>query len=971
MSSLALSDGWYSSQNTYLLLSPHSVDADGLYDLAVTTLNGGDSDKGRKTLSAKKTRLQHHSQNYTFAQFGETVLHFEKFGLLAMDSVLKSQAVGTMEGGGSEEETVKSQNYKNTRDFIIICFLRPTVMKKFVSFAFFVLFFFVSISSSNGDGDLVFQNYTNINLTKVIDGDGGVLFKNYSQINFNRVTGPESIAFDCKGEGPYVGISDGRILKWKPNFGWQEFAIPSPFRERKLCDGTRDSNVEPICGRPLGLKFDSRTCHLHIADAYFGLLVVGPNGGTAIRLAISAANGAPFKFTNGLDIDTSTGMVYFTDSSTLFQRRDADFLISSADTTGRLLKYNPYNGEVSVLHDGLAFPNGVAFSANNPFLLVNESIKRRILKFNVHDPKAAPKVFLELPRVPDNIKRNDKGEFWVALNSGRLGTLGNGVPDPIGMRFNEEAKVLEILDGKGAPTFNSISEVEEHGGKLYIGSVLKSYQWKLMKDVKPRNQAAMSSLALSDGWYSSQNTYLLLSPHSVDADGLYDLAVTTLNGGDSDKGRKTLSAKKTRLQHHSQNYTFAQFGETVLHFEKFGLLAMDSVLKSQAVGTMEGGGSEEETVKSQNYKNTRDFIIICFLRPTVMKKFVSFAFFVLFFFVSISSSNGDGDLVFQNYTNINLTKVIDGDGGVLFKNYSQINLNRVTGPESIAFDCKGEGPYVGISDGRILKWKPNFGWQEFAIPSPFRERKLCDGTRDSNVEPICGRPLGLKFDSRTCHLYIADAYFGLLVVGPNGGTAIRLAISAANGAPFKFTNGLDIDTSTGMVYFTDSSTLFQRRDADFLISSADTTGRLLKYNPYNGEVSVLHDGLAFPNGVAFSANNSFLLVNESIKRRILKFNVHDPKAAPKVFLELPRVPDNIKRNDKGEFWVALNSGRLGTLGNGVPDPIGMRFNEEAKVLEILDGKGAPTFNSISEVEEHGGKLYIGSVLKSYVGILNA
>ncbi|XP_016726366.2 protein STRICTOSIDINE SYNTHASE-LIKE 10 [Gossypium hirsutum] len=173
----------------------------------------------------------------------------------------------------------------------------------------------------------------------------------------------------------------------------------------------------------------------------------------------------------------------------------------------------------------------------------------------------------------------------------------------------------------------------------------------------------------------------------------------------------------------------------------------------------------------------------------------------------------------------------------------------------------------------------------------------------------------------------------------------------------------------GLGYIPDYGT--RDGDADFLISSGDRTRRLLKYNPYNGDVSVLYDGLAFPNGVALSANNSFLLVNESIKRRILKFNVHDPKAAPKVFLELPRVPDNIKRNEKGEFWVALNSGRLGTLGNGVPDPIGMRFNEEAKVLEILDGKGAPTFNSISEVQEHGGKLYVGSVLKSYVGILNA
>ncbi|GAY69494.1 hypothetical protein CUMW_289820, partial [Citrus unshiu] len=27
------------------------------------------------------------------------------------------------------------------------------------------------------------------------------------------VVGPESLAFDCNGEGPYAGVSDGRILK--------------------------------------------------------------------------------------------------------------------------------------------------------------------------------------------------------------------------------------------------------------------------------------------------------------------------------------------------------------------------------------------------------------------------------------------------------------------------------------------------------------------------------------------------------------------------------------------------------------------------------------------------------------------------------------------------------------------------------------------------------------------------------------
>lgn len=58
--------------------------------------------------------------------------------------------------------------------------------------------------------------------------------------------------------------------------------------------------------------------------------------------------------------------------------------------------------------------------------------------------------------------------------------------------------------------------------------------------------------------------------------------------------------------------------------------------------------------------------------------------------------------------------------GVL-NNYYKMELNEVTGPESIAFDCKKEGPYVGVSDGRILKWHgPTLGWKEFAITSPNR-----------------------------------------------------------------------------------------------------------------------------------------------------------------------------------------------------------------------------------------------------------
>ncbi|KAL3582034.1 hypothetical protein D5086_016366 [Populus alba] len=210
------------------------------------------------------------------------------------------------------------------------------------------------------------------------------------------------------------------------------------------------------------------------------------------------------------------------------------------------------------------------------------------------------------------------------------------------------------------------------------------------------------------------------------------------------------------------------------------------------------------------------------------------------------------------------------------ENYFQLALPAVVGPESIAFDCNGKGPYVSVSDGRILKWQgAKLGWIEFSVSSPQRQdlkpyRQICDGSTNTKLEPVCGRPLGLKFNPATCDLYIADAYYGLLVVGPEGGVATQLAASA-EGVPFRFMNALDVDSRTGVVYFTDSSIYFQRREYLRAIINADKTGRLMKYDPNSKKVTVLHRGLAFPNGVALSKDNSFILVAESFTMRILKF----------------------------------------------------------------------------------------------------
>jgi len=104
----------------------------------------------------------------------------------------------------------------------------------------------------------------------------------------------------------------------------------------------------------------------------------------------------------------------------------------------------------------------------------------------------------------------------------------------------------------------------------------------------------------------------------------------------------------------------------------------------------------------------------------------------------------------------------------------------------------------------------------------FGRNEECGGAYEEHgkKEEVCGRPLGLCFSMVSNELYIADAYNGLVVVGPNGGTPLRLISTLVDddeeeeegeGEPLTFTNGLDVDQRTGAVYFTTSSSKYQRR----------------------------------------------------------------------------------------------------------------------------------------------------------------
>ncbi|KAJ9707538.1 hypothetical protein PVL29_002534 [Vitis rotundifolia] len=295
--------------------------------------------------------------------------------------------------------------------------------------------------------------------------------------------------------------------------------------------------------------------------------------------------------------------------------------------------------------------------------------------------------------------------------------------------------------------------------------------------------------------------------------------------------------------------------------------------------------------------------------------------------------------------------------------YNKLELPfAISGPESIVFNYNGESPYTGTSDGRILKCQGfEHGWKEFAITSPFRIPKFCDASINPIMEQVCGRPLGLKFNEATCDLYITDAYFGLMVAGHNGGVAKQVAISA-EGVPFQFANALDIDQNTGIVYFTNTSTIFQRWACATAMQTRDKTGRLLKYDPMTKEVIVLLRDLSFSNGVALNKDNDFVLVTETTATKVTRYWLQGQKSqSSDTFTQLVGCPDNIQRNLHGEFWVVQNNCGISELK---VRPV--KLNKEGKVMEEISEDVGP----VSEFYEKDNSLWLGSVILSYVGVLN-
>ncbi len=269
--------------------------------------------------------------------------------------------------------------------------------------------------------------------------------------------------------------------------------------------------------------------------------------------------------------------------------------------------------------------------------------------------------------------------------------------------------------------------------------------------------------------------------------------------------------------------------------------------------------------------------------------------------------------------------------------------------------------YTGTADGAVFKVRP-------------------DGQRIDLVGNTGGRPLGLEWlsDGR---LLVCDGIGGLLAMDTSTGATEVLA-TEADGRPILVCNNAAV-AENGDVYFTDSSRVHPLHEWKADLIENTRSGRLLRRNT-DGTVDVLLDGLAFANGVALPADESYVLVAESAARTVARRWLTGTRAGQvdQFAADLPGYPDNIARGTDGLIWVSIGSPVepklervmvappvLRRLAARLPERLQVQPRKTVRVL-AFDDEGrtmhdrsldASRFHMVTGVREHDGLVWLGSL----------
>jgi len=206
-----------------------------------------------------------------------------------------------------------------------------------------------------------------------------------------------------------------------------------------------------------------------------------------------------------------------------------------------------------------------------------------------------------------------------------------------------------------------------------------------------------------------------------------------------------------------------------------------------------------------------------------------------------------------------------------------------------------------------------------------------DGQKKTWAET--GSPNGHKILADGTHLVCDASQHAVLHLSADG-KLLPPAASACAGAPLRGPNDLTLDTPHGGFYFSDPG------------GSSDVTPiGTVHYVDAKGNVTLVDEKLAFPNGIVLTPDGKRLLLAESKKNRVLAYDVTAPGkvANRRVYAELPtkdtstgqidNQPDGMCLDAAGNLYVA----HYGMKQVQVVDPAG-------KVIRRYPGGNVTTSN---------------------------
>ena len=289
-------------------------------------------------------------------------------------------------------------------------------------------------------------------------------------------------------------------------------------------------------------------------------------------------------------------------------------------------------------------------------------------------------------------------------------------------------------------------------------------------------------------------------------------------------------------------------------------------------------------------------------------------------------------------------------------------------PEDVVLDSEGR-LVAGGDDGTLWRW-----------PAGCADADDPDTVRPEAIANTGGRPLGVEVDPRDGTLIVCDAYRGLLRIGHDG--AVTDLAARVAGTPILFCNNAAV-AADGTVFFSDSSTRYPLSAWKRDLLEHRPNGRLLRYDPSDGSVDVVAEGLYFPNGVALTPDERAVMVVETTTHRLLRVPLvgEDVGGAAQEILDLAAYPDNMSAVGDGTYWIALPSPRLPVAEKMLPHP-GVRrvvalLPDKIQpkpgrygLVALVDGDGtvlrtvhgpAGRYSMITGVRQYGSTLWLGSL----------